>query len=234
MGKTFVRSMFVALLALVLQGCASMGQTSAVSKALEVQPGQAFGEVIGSITHPLGGEEPAYMRYALEFRHVDRQAGGFFALTNTLFDPKEGFDVGGNGFRGKTFRQALPPGEYELTNFSMSSDTGQVSMRFYSKSPFSVRFTVGAGEVVYLGRFHARGHWGRNLLNMKVPDGGHFDLQDRFDEDLRLASAKGGGIDASRVRHARLEPRDHARLFLRPEWSDRRPADAVDEDLAHR
>lgn len=215
-----------ALLALaVLQGCASMGQTSTVAKELQVSPDQPFGEVFGAITHPVGRDEPAYMRYELEFRRVGSKAGGHFALTNTMFDPKDSFDVSGDGFRGKSFRQALPPGDYELVNFSMSSDTGQMSMRFYSETPFSLRFTVTAGEALYLGRFHARGRWGRNLFNMKVPDGGYFDLQDRLDEDLRLASAKGAAIEgSSSVRRASLTPRDHAQLFFRLEKADPQPA----------
>ena len=203
-----------------LQGCASMGQTSGTSKELELAPGQPFGEVFGSITHPVGRDEPVYMRYQLDFRRVGAKTGGFFALTNTMFDPKDGFDLVGEGFRGKSFRQALPPGDYEIINFSMSSDTGQVSMRFFSEEPFSMRFSVAAGETVYLGRFHARGTWGRNMFKMKIAAGGDFEIQDRLDEDVRLASAKGNSLDATAVRSASLVPIDHARLFFRPEKGD--------------
>ena len=217
MWPVVARTVWLVALVVALQGCASFGETSMTSKELAVAPGEPFGEVVGAITHPVGRDEPVYMRYQIDFRRVESQVGGFFVLTNTMFNSKDSYDVAGEGFRGKTFRQALPPGDYEIVNIRLSSDTGQVSMLFSSKEPFSMRFSVRPGEVVYLGRFQAHGVWGRNILKMKVADGGFFEIQDRLDEDVQLALAKGSPIEGVMVRRAELVPEDHARAFFRLE-----------------
>jgi hypothetical protein len=213
--KSTMKCLMLGLLLCTLAGCASMGATSRVSNELAVAPGGDSGEIFGSILFPQGMKEPVYMRYQLDFRPVGEKGGGFVALTNTIFDSKDSYDLEIEGYRGKTFRQVLPPGEYELYNYSMSSDTGQMSMRFFSRQPFSVRFKVGSNEKVYLGRFLARGVWGKGLFGMRMADGGYFELQDRLEEDAALASRKGRTFEPAEARRAHLQVVDHANLFIR-------------------
>lgn len=215
----FAAPALMACAALLLAACSTMGATSKVSDGLVVPSGMPSGEIFGSIVRPTdkGAAGPTYMRYDLYFRRIGSKDGGFVAMTDTIFDTKEGWDLRRPDAVGKSFRQVLPPGDYEIYNFDMSSDTGQVSMRFSSKQPFSVKFHVGAGEAVYLGRFIATGVWGKGLFGLRRPDGGYFRLVDAMNEDLAAASPKGTPISRDRVRAADLAIQDHAGLFIHPE-----------------
>ena len=215
----FVATGLVICVVLLFAACSTMGATSKVSEGLQVPSGMPSGEIFGSIVRPTDKQAagPTYMRYDLRFRRIGTQEGGFVAMTDTIFDTREGWDLRRPDVIGKSFRQALPPGDYEIYNFDMSSDTGQVSMRFWSEQPFSVKFHVSAGEAVYLGRFIAVGVWGKGLFGLRRPDGGYFRLANAMNEDLAAASAKGTPIAQDTVRVADLAIQDHARLFLHPE-----------------
>ncbi|MEO5596916.1 MAG: hypothetical protein ABIQ97_07195 [Lysobacteraceae bacterium] len=212
---------FVAVFTWTLSGCQSFttgGANSRISTNLVVPIGAKSGEVFGSTVFSNRGRgEPIYTVYSINYRPLgDATRSGFFMLTNLILDSSRSYDVNLPGYHGKTFRQVLPTGEYEIYNIELTS-IGMATLRFTAKEPFSVRFSVGENEKVYLGRFIAHGVWRKNMVGITVPDGGYFQLADAMAEDTALAQHAGTPFSASQVRDAALQPTGIAELFLRRE-----------------
>ncbi len=47
----------------------------------------------------------------------------------------------------------LDPGDYVINDYKAYTDNGMLSRRFKSKEATPIRFTVSAGEIIYLGSF---------------------------------------------------------------------------------
>jgi hypothetical protein len=205
------------VLSLALAALAGCSTTAGYAGAgLKVANPDDAGRVVGSIAFSLDGD-PQYMRYSFGFRKRGggKDDNGFVAVANTMWNKKDEFDVAGAKLQGKTFDLQLPPGDYEIYQVYMSSDTGTVSNAFSAKEPFSVPFTVARGETVYIGQFLHRGAWGKNGFGMKVPASSWFVVSDESARDLPLIKRRDPGFDETRVTTRLPQASGVAAVFIR-------------------
>jgi hypothetical protein len=202
------------LFAFAIGGCAST--PAYVGAAIKAEHPEDAGRVVGSIAFSLDGD-PTYMRYSLAFRKRGgaKDEAGFIAVSNTMWDAKESFDVVDAKLKGKTFDLQLRPGKYEIYQVYMSSDTGTVSTGFSAREPFSVPFSVSRGETLYLGQFLHRGTWGKNRFGMKVPADSYFLLSDESARDIPLLKRRIAGLDEGSVIRGVPRVTGSAALFIR-------------------
>lgn len=89
----------------------------------------------------------------------------------------------------------LPPGQYEIVNFSVSSGGYVVPFYNYSKTPFSIKFIVEPGKTTYLGNYQAVAINGQNNFSSE-PGGVIFNVENRADKDFSLAQKKKSNLPA--------------------------------------
>lgn len=172
-----MQRLLVCVLALFLTGCASQLRTD--------YAGQDAGMVaVGIGTHP----RSLYDRFTLLFREAGGTAekkgeegwlsyyrGGF---TRPKHDYENKEEV------GVVVMASLPPGKYEVHNFSAYFNAGTGTSTFSSREPFSIPFTVVPGQVTYLGNYEAVDVKGRNFIGMPVMAGVYFVVQDKQERDI--------------------------------------------------
>jgi hypothetical protein len=100
-------------------------------------------------------------------------------------------DVSLLGTRGELFAVELVAGEYEFYSWSVGS--GPANVR--PTSPFSVRFIVTPGKVVYIGNFHFRQ---TSSMGLTVT-GAQLDYFDRAERDLPLLKKKYPTLEAAGI-----------------------------------
>jgi hypothetical protein len=127
---------------LALGSCAATN----VGSDYKVTPQSSEGVVTGSVTY--GGD---YSAYRVHYRQVGGGKSGTFqtGAAMVLLPVPDPGDFQGGG-RGTVFAAALPPGEYEVYRWTLGSGYASAS----STAPFSIRFSVEPGKLVYLGNFH--------------------------------------------------------------------------------
>jgi hypothetical protein len=199
--------------ALTLASCASRVYPNSVEmpEAWVPQRGQPSGMVIGSI----GALGITGNSHVLHFRPVGSTesnmwlTGGFRWRGNV--NDRIYFERNGGAEVGEVFHVELPVGEYEIYQVMHKCDYACGSdYLFVSKPDFSVRFRVGAGDAVYIGRFLAV----PRLIPGQPPSAGYFprDMQfaivDEAEADLRLLeSATRKTVDRAKLRKEIADPR---------------------------
>lgn len=176
------------LLGVALAGCETTGN---VESAQWKGPSPSVGVVIFSVTHDhgptlLGRPSGSNVRAYFRLRGPGFGANGFraFSLTETLSPIMSSvFDDAW----GTLYVRELPPGHYELYDWSIVFNSG-VSIRELSpKAPPPVMgFDVEAGHSVYLGNLHAVIQWG-TLLGLPIPVAGLATIGSRPERDLAVA-----------------------------------------------
>lgn len=150
---------------------------------------------------------------------------GIFELTAPpLFNPAEYEHL---REKGSVLAFSLPPGHYRISNFRLLWESGLGKRKeFSAPRPFSIPFTVQAGQAVYLGNYQLHSLRDAQFPGIAQPGGGLFVLSDRFDADVRIAQRKLPGLgspvnqtpDASRL--------DNPALLTPAQGAQRLQADA--------
>ena len=128
----------------LLNGCS----TPDVDQSYRFGADTADGIVQGSVTYT-----GSFSRYGVSFHQLPDGVTGRFdtgksAVAPLPFPSKMDFDE--KRLKGTVFAVKLPPGEYEIDRWSVSGGASNVE----STVPFSIRFVVEKGKVVYIGNFH--------------------------------------------------------------------------------
>lgn len=183
--------------ACLLASCAASSEKNA--RTFTNYSGQDHGVVVVGIGAKKGTE---YDGIALSFRRLGDQPnpplfshdssdplryvqGIFVYFQNNIF-AKEEPDYKSDEEAGILHVATLPPGQYEL--FKVGAHLGGGG--FFSKDPFSIPFTVNAGEVTYLGNFQANRTPIRRFLGLPGYGGPYFVVADRMTSELELAEKK--------------------------------------------
>jgi hypothetical protein len=93
----------------------------------------------------------------------------------------------------------LPPGEYEIFNFRVFYNGGNVQKHFSSKTDFSIPFSIRPGRATYIGEFIAVGVQGENIFGFSIPDGAYFTVSNRGERDIAIARQKYPGLGRCRA-----------------------------------
>ena len=179
----------VSLCVAFLAGCASTSQI----------PSNYAGADAGKVVLGLGAMNAgaAYSSYDLRFRRVDgaqtdTATNNFSYLSNNVFSSKKP-DYQDAKETGVVIVKSLPAGKYEIINFNIFLNMGMTSSNFSSRAPFSIPFTVKAGQVTYLGNYQANKTTGKNTFGMEVPTGAVFAISQRQTAEVAIAR----GLDAA-------------------------------------
>lgn len=123
----------------------------------------------------------------------ENDTGNFTYIPNGPFGQKPDYVQGDEP--GVVLVSTLPPGQYEIVNFSVHSSAGIYQVYDYSKKPFSIKFIVEPGKTTYLGNYQAVAIYGQN--NFDSQSGGViFNVQNRADKDFSLAQKKKSNLPA--------------------------------------
>jgi hypothetical protein len=130
------------VLVVALAGCATTNVPSDYSLGTASKSGVA----IASITY-----EGAYSGYNVYYRQLSGIASGRFQAGHGMMlipiPDKSDFGTVANG---KLVVAELPPGDYEISSWRVSSGYAAVS----PSSSFSIRFHIDPGKAVYVGNFN--------------------------------------------------------------------------------
>lgn len=174
--------LIVAIAGALLSACAPFVQLD----------GKYDGEDAGYAVLSLGAAKPVHFSsLTLHYRPAgsaesDRVEGQFFFAPPWL--PSSGrpdFDTAHE--QGVVIVAALAPGDYEIFSTTAFENYGTVQTTFKSSRPFSIPFTVRAGEAVYLGSFRSRTLTGKNVFGIEVTAGVVFEISDAAERDMDLA-----------------------------------------------
>jgi hypothetical protein len=130
------------VLVVTLTGCA----TNNVPSDYLLGAANKGGVAIASITY-----QGAYSGYIVYYRELSGNASGRFEAGQGMMPipVPEKSDFGALA-KGKLVVAELPPGEYEIAGWRVSSGYASVS----PASSFSIRFRIDPGKAVYIGNFN--------------------------------------------------------------------------------
>jgi hypothetical protein len=180
-----IRLTIIFLLCAMMAACA----TPSIEPDFKPTSEAGGGVVVGSITY-----EGSFSGYSVGYRRVgtNSQLGRIQAGAGMLFVPyiPRG-DADALGTRGELFAIELPEGDYEVHRWFISSGPASVA----STSPFSIRFKVERGRVVYIGNFHFRQ---TSRMGLTVT-GGELSYLERAERDLPLIKRKYPNLDGTPI-----------------------------------
>jgi hypothetical protein len=135
--------------------------------------GQDFGTVVVS----LGQTRENTMNYSnVWFKAKGGEDLGYFAYAPKYLPSPSPKDFSTSRGKGTLLVKKLPPGEYEITDYSTGSDYGNSVVTYRSRTPMSVPFTVKTGEVSYLGQY---------LVGIRKELGAELEVSDESQRDLK-------------------------------------------------
>lgn len=113
---------------------------------------------------------------------------------------------------GRVFIQSLPPGRYEIYDFGFSGTLIVAGVEWSSATPFSIPFTINAGEATYIGNFARAPSLGTSL-EPQLGAVGYFVVSDQSERDLAIARARDLALPAVRVEVADVSNLGHPMLY---------------------
>lgn len=201
----------VSFCAAFLVGCASTTQMPSDYEGADA------GKVILGLGAMNGGA--AYSSYDLRFRRIDgaqtESVGRFTFLPNNVFSSKKP-DYQNSQETGVVLVKSLPAGKYEIFNFNIFLNMGMTQTNFSSKEPFSIPFTVKAGQVTYLGNYQANKLTAKNTFGMEIPSGAAFAISQRLMTELGIARASDSKIPATAEDSTPNVSNIKSQFFIRP------------------
>jgi hypothetical protein len=113
---------------------------------------------------------------------------------------------------GRVFILSLPPGRYEIYDFGFSGTLIVAGVEWSSATPFSIPFTINAGEATYIGNF-ARAPSLGTRLEPQLGAVGYFVVSDQSERDLAIARARDPALPAVRVEVVDVSNLGHPMLY---------------------
>lgn len=167
-----------------LAGCAS-------------QAGIAYkGPDAGRVVVGIGAtNDTSYSFYMLKYRQAGSPSkkalsGNFTFFQTNLFAPRPP-DYENAKESGVVIVDSLPPGRYEVFDYSIYQNTGTMERTYSSREPFSIPFEVKPGVTTYLGNYRAKAITGKNVFGITVDGGANFLVSDSSERDLGIAHSRG-------------------------------------------
>jgi len=162
----------------------------------------------GYLVSSLGAQPgTVYNGYTLFYRRKDRSPEGngkiWWGQANILEGRQLDFEDGTG--TGIVDVRRMPPGDYEIFNFQIFYNAGNVQKFFSSKQEFSIPFSVRPGSTTYIGEYLVAGVFGRNFFGMSLPGGGYFIISNKGDRDMAIAKRKEPALGP--VQTAVVDPR---------------------------
>jgi hypothetical protein len=156
-------------------------------------PGDSPSPQAGSLVLSLASAEkyPTTM-HTLKIRRRGEDAGyqvSYRPLSN-LFPALTPQDFSEGAANGVVVVGSIPPGDYEVQNFSSSRYGYPVSRTFSSQVDAAIPFSIRPGEATYIGEYQAREVNGRNLFGAEFTVMIYFVVTDKSDRDLGVAARK--------------------------------------------
>ncbi len=194
-----MRRLFALLIAVLL---VLPGVASAKPRKADGYDGPDAGRLVLSITQ---GDGAAGHSLALLIRKIDEAGApdpGFRPVTvimgtaDHISGPRTESTSGTlTGFLSRrdmssVIIKQLPPGAYEVFNFSVSMSNGFTSTTWRLPQDVSARFQLKPNSSIYIGEFEAVGMSGPNLIGIPVPAGARFVVNDESERDLEIALRK--------------------------------------------
>jgi hypothetical protein len=131
-----------------------------------------------------------YSSYTFLFRKIgDKEVNRFSYFQDNFFSAQKR-DYQSQEENGVVQYLKLPPGNYEIFNFSIAFITGNVDKHFSSHNDFSIPFMIRSNETTYLGNYQANKLVGRNIFGLPLPAGAVFVVSDREENDLKLVEKR--------------------------------------------
>jgi hypothetical protein len=186
--------------------------------SLQASDLQTQGLITGSVTRTT--DTIAFNSYRLMFRNID--TGSTFRIYVTA-DPMDGTyqdDIIEPASRGSHFALLLPPGRYELYDYTLSAEQPGGTFVVKPKSEFSIPFLVERGKIHYIGDFNCQSHTSiQESLGFKFTHitGGTWTMQDRSARDLAAMATRYPGLDWKAAQSEVLNPAPSLRLLIRRE-----------------
>jgi hypothetical protein len=163
-----------------------------------------------------------YNGYNLFYRMKNRSPDGdgtiWWGQANILEGRK--LDIDNGGETGIVDVRRLPPGEYEIFNFRVFYNGGNVQKNFSSKQDFSIPFSIRPGRTTYIGEFIAVGVQGQNIFGFSILDGAYFTVADRRERDITIARQKHPNL--GEVQSAVVDPKLVGNPFIRASVTEAR------------
>lgn len=165
----------MSLLISTLWGCAT--PTANVDKSYTLDSKSSNGLLVGSIKYRglLSG-------YKVYFQGLDNNISGYFEAGKGIMliplPPKNDF----RGINGKLQVTELPPGNYEISRWGVTSGYAHLSQT----QSFSIKFKIEPGKAAYIGSFlfSVTKTFGLTVTGVKV------DFQDKYAEDVVVLRQK--------------------------------------------
>ena len=166
------------LLTLCITGCA----TTNVAQNYSLNEGSPNGLLIGSIKY-IG----ALSGYRVHYRSIESEVSGYFEAGKGAMlipiPPKSDFP----NIKGKLQVSELPPGEYEISRWSVSSGPAYLNQT----TPFSIKFKIEPGKATYIGSFVFTV---TNKIGLTVT-GVNVNFEDRYGDDIKILKQKYPNLD---------------------------------------
>ncbi|GAA4503295.1 hypothetical protein [Pseudaeromonas paramecii] len=205
------------LLALICLGLVACATKAPMPEQLAATDLANQGLVVGSITRP--PLKPAFNSYALLFRNIDSKQEYRVRISADMMSGRYEDDILDQGVAGSKFALLLPPGRYELYNFSLfMMDPAGGDTTYFAKQDFSVPFAVQAGEIQYIGEFRNKPvTYIRSFMGMEaeILAGGSWDIYDNSGRDLGRMETRFPGLAWSDAKVKLLNPRPELMLLVR-------------------
>lgn len=205
------------LLALICLGLVACAAKAPMPEQLAVTDLASQGLVVGSITRP--PLKPAFNRYTLLFRNIDSKQKYRVSISADFMSGRYEDDILDQGVAGSKFALLLPPGRYELYNYSLfMMDPAGGDTTYFAKHDFSVPFAVQAGEIQYIGEFRNKPvTYIRSFIGIEAEllAGGSWDIYDNSGRDLGRMETRFPGLDWSKAKVKLLNPRPELMLLVR-------------------
>jgi hypothetical protein len=198
MKKTIFLKICVGLLVALLQsGCDTMFEHTRLEKQSQIPLESAKPVQHGMVFIALGTQtEKPFYRVTVSIRPLGQGGATFNEDLKSrphLYRSWFKFEISNSSSTtlapdatGTVLAAALPPGDYEIFDYTL----GWKQYSFMPETYLSIPIHVKAGEALYLGRFVARLTEVRSLPsligNRDVPDAGYYEVSDHLKEDSLL------------------------------------------------
>ena len=175
-------SLLAAATFVILSGCASAPRINTETPSADA----------GYAVVSLGSSEKIYVSsHRLYIRDAKTKAVAdvTYFQENIFYKSERDFDSAESN--GAALMVRLPPGDYELYNFSSFINGYPSTTTFTTKSGFVVPFRVEQGKVSYLGEYLAHQVFGRSLIGLRVPAFFYMVVSDKAVRDISVLERKG-------------------------------------------
>ena len=183
--------MLLVVIGLLLSGCASIttGNFSSdpdLGRELNAKQGVLFG------SFSRNGLGLQYGSQLFFFKNVET---GEQYLINSLhefvpFIERTRDDFSDTTSKGAVFAFVLPEGAYTFNKYHLSYASGNGHISWQSDVPYSVPFKVYPNEINYVGEIRIEPNFGKNLLGMKVLNGGVWFIENKLARDEEILKNK--------------------------------------------